>query len=67
MIVRVGMYYENYGVSSFEIPDSFKDATDEEIQAYVKEHADEVPIPFANSQYVEDSEDIDFESCFERV
>ena len=60
MKVYFGMYYQVYGTVGFDVPDELKDATDEEIQGYIRKHWDEVPLP--SGDYVPDSDEPDFEN-----
>ena len=60
MNVYFGMYYQVYGTVGFELPDEYKDATDEEIQNYIRMHWDEVPLP--SGDYVPGSDEPDFEN-----
>ena len=60
MMVYFGVSYEVYGTVGMEIPDDYKNKSDEEIQAYIKEHWDEVPLP--DGDYVSESDKPDFDN-----
>ena len=60
MMVYFGVSYEVYGTVGMEIPDDYKNKSDEEIQAYIQEHWDEVPLP--DGDYVPESDKPDFDN-----
>lgn len=65
MNVTVGMVWMNIGKVSVEIPDEFKDASDEEIQDYVRQIWDDIPLP-QDGSYITGSDEPDFDYAFER-
>ena len=58
MKVKFGMFWRAYVTCEMEIPDSYKNKSDMEIQTYLVNHIDEVQIPCEH--YVGGSDDFDF-------
>ena len=58
MKVKFGMFWRAYAPCEMEIPDSYKNKRDMEIQTYLVSHIDEVQIPCEH--YVGGSDDFDF-------
>ena len=56
MKISFGMYWQAYGRQSIEIPDMPED----EIQEYLEDHIDEIPLP--EGDYIQGSDEIDKES-----
>ena len=60
MKVTFGMYWQVYGSKELEIPDSFRNKTDEEIQKFIMENWDDIALP--KGDYVPGSDEPDFEN-----
>lgn len=54
-----GMCWKVYGTQSIEVPADF---TYEQAEQYVKDHWNEIPLP--SGDYVEDSDEPDFEDSY---
>ena len=62
MTVTFGMVWQVYGKVEIDIPDEYKGKSEKEIQNYIRDNWDKVPLP--EGDYVEGSDEPDFE-CFE--
>ena len=60
MKVTFGMYWQVYGSKELEIPNSFRNKTDKEIQEFIMENWDTISLP--EGEYIPDSDKPDFEN-----
>jgi len=65
MRVKSGIYWTVYGTQEVEIPDEYKDSSDEDIQEYIESIWDEISLP-TDADYSPGSDEPDFE-YFERL
>ena len=56
--VRFGMYYEVYGTVTIDVPD---DVTEDNVEAYLRENWDDLPLP-TDAEYVQCSDELDTEN-----
>ncbi len=62
MKVNFGVWYKSYADICLELPDEYKNSSNEEIEDYIRSHWDNVPIP--KGEYVPGSEDPDFDNFY---
>ena len=65
MKVKFGMYWIVWGIQEVDLPDTYKDASNEEIQEAILDIWKDIPLP-EETDYLLGSEEPDFVTCFER-